>query len=69
MNFSQEDIGRELLFLAEGGVETRGDGLLDFCAGETVGGCGEFRQVERTRVAATFFQVNSEKSGAHVRVR
>jgi len=51
MNFGQENPGRELLLLAEGGVQAGGNGLLDFGARESIGG-GEFLQIECRGIAA-----------------
>jgi hypothetical protein len=52
VNFGQEDVGRELLFLPERGVRAGGNGLLDFGARESIGGGGEFLQFECRGIAA-----------------
>src|SRR5580658_2680297 len=69
VNFGQQNFGGELLLLAKGSVEAGGDGLLDFGAGKSIGRSRKFLQIERTRIAAAFFQVNGEQGTARLRVR
>src|ERR1700730_17506961 len=66
VNLRQQNLRRELLFLAESSIESRNDRLLDLRPGKTFACDRELRRIERHSIPSALLEVQHEERRAHI---